>query len=89
MRRKMGLTVVCHIGHLNIYQEILNDILVLNTVTYHKIGRIIRKYYPNFRMRTVDAYASLYLKFLREDEYIDENGQPLYKNVNVSKCQEN
>ena len=83
MRRKMGLTVVCHIGNLNIYQEILNDILGLDVVTRYKVKQIIRKYYSRFRPRTVDSYASLYLKFLREDEYIDEDGHPLYKNVNV------
>ena len=91
MRRKMGLTTVCHIGNQNIYQEILNDILELDVATYYKIRYIIWKYYPRFRPRTVDSYASLYLKFLREDEYIDEDGHPLYRNVNVnvSKCQGN
>jgi len=68
---------------VNIYQEILNEILALDIVTLEKIKVIIGNRYKNFGKSSVGVYASAYFKFLREDEYLDESGHPLYRNVNL------
>ena len=83
---RVGKTV-CYIHKVDINQEILNEILALDTVTLKKIKVIIGKRYKNFGKSSVGVYAGAYFKFLREDEYLDENGHPLYKNVNLYKSE--
>jgi len=75
--------IVCYIHSVSIYQEILNEILALDTVSLEKIKIIIGKRYKKLRKSSVGVYASAYFKLLREDEYLDESGHPLYKNVKV------
>ena len=88
MVRKSSQTV-CYIHNVSIYQEILNEILTLDTVTLEKIKIIIGNRYKNLKKSSIGVYASAYFKLLREDEYLDENGHPLYKNVNLYKLYKN
>lgn len=64
---------------LSIRQGPMDDILNLENATYDAVRPVLRKWYPTPAETTIDDYTWIYLRFLRNENYIDDEGRILKK----------
>jgi len=78
--------IVARTPSLAIRQGPMDDILKLENVNADSIAPILRKWYPSVSERSLSiSYTYLYLRFLRNENYIDDDGRILKKSATKEK----
>lgn len=80
VKNAMFTPIVGRTSNLSIRQGPLDDILKLETVTFRTILPVLYMWHPRVKDKTIeDNYVWIYLRFLRNEKYIDEEGHVLKK----------
>jgi len=75
------LTVVTIKGKVEIYLEPLNEILKFERIDDMRLHKILVKYYDVSRVSFLVAIKGMWMEFLKEQEYIDDKGKTMCKEV--------
>jgi len=79
IKRATDTPIVGRTTTLAIRQGPVNDILKLENATYDTVRPVLHKWYPRASEKSLEDYVWLYLRFLRNANYIDADGHILKK----------